>query len=335
MNNNEVLPNFTKPIFIQEQLEFSEIFVILSAIKYILLRENILTEVKNISENKLDDFYKHLNVLYKNLKKIKNNNILIHGFVDKYNDELRQIKNFLLNRKNTRSRSIHDKIFTKILKIDKYISLGITKVFEEFIKGITYFSDEIENKKRIPIYHRAASCGDSSENFKKRYLQCYKNNNGVLHKTLPEIMCELPISDEIVLETKRKHISKCYLERLIYDKIYTNSILHFPSGLNNVELEQNEGHIFQIKEREKNFNECFLGVKIEIEIMYEMQLPSYLMIKYIKDGNIEKVEEYFKMIFVDNFGIKQYADKTIMKITDKDGNSKMVGQFFDITKNNG
>ena len=40
-------------------------------------------------------------------------------------------------------------------------------------------------------------------------------------------------------------------------------------------------------------------------------------------------------IFVDNFGIKQYADKTIMKITDKDGNSKMVGQFFDITKNNG
>jgi len=316
MNKNEVLPNFSKSLFIPQQLEFDEIFEILSAIKYILLRENISIEVKNISENKLDDFYTHLNVLQKNLQKIKNNDILIHGFIDKYNNELRQIKNFLFNRKNTRSRSIHDKIFTRILKLDKYISLGITKVFEEFIKGITYFSDELENKKRIPIYHRAASCGNSSENFKKRYLQCYKDNS------------------EIVLETKRKHISKCYLERLIYDNIYKNSILHFPAGLNNVELEQNEGHIFQLKEREKNFNECFLGLKIEIQIFYEIQLPSYLMIKYIRDGNIEKIEEYFKMVFIDEFGIKQYADKTIMKLTDKDGNTKMVAQFFDITKNN-
>jgi hypothetical protein len=316
MNKNEVLPNFSKPLFIPQQLEFDEIFEILSAIKYILLRENISIEVKNISENKLDNFYIHLNILHKNLLQIKNNNMLIHGFIDKYNNELRQIKNFLLNRKNTRSRSIHDKIFTRILKLDKYISLGITKVFEEFIKGITYFSDELENKKRIPIYHRAASCGNSSENFKKRYLQCYKDNN------------------EIVLETKRKHISKCYLERLIYDNIYKNSILHFPSGLNNVELEQNEGHIFQLKEREKNFNECFLGLKIEIQIFYEIQLPSYLMIKYIRDGNIEKIEEYFKMVFIDEFGIKQYADKTIMKITNKDGNTKMVPQFFDISKNN-
>ena len=104
--------------------------------------------------------------------------------------------------------------------------------------------------------------------------------------------------------------------------------------MNNVELEQNKGHIFQIKEREKNFNECFLGLKIEIQIFYEIQLPSYLMIKYIRDGNIERMEEYFKMVFIDEFGIKQYADKTILKLTDKDGNTKMVAQFFDITKNN-
>jgi len=289
-------------------MDKNQIYNVLSNIKDILLKENFY-------ENKLNKFYFDINYLYKELNKIKNNNILKQGFIDKHIDELRKIKNFLLERKDTRSRSIHDKIFTSILKMDKYIPLGITQVFEDFVKGITYFSNEIENKKKIPIYHRAASCGNSSEDFKKKYLQCYKDNN------------------ELTLEIKRDHIFKCYLERLIYDKIYLNSILHFPSGLNN-ELRQNNGHIFQLKERAKNFNECFLGLNIEIEIFYELELPSYLIIKYIKDGNIEKIEEYSKIVYIDSFGVKRYSDKTILKIINKDGNSNNIGQFFDITKNN-
>jgi len=289
-------------------MDENQIYNVLSNIKDILLKENSY-------ENKLNKFYFDINNLYKELNKIKNNNILKQGFIDKHIDELIKIKNFLLERKDKRSRSIHDKIFTSILKMDKYIPLGITQVFEDFVKGITYFSNEIENKKKIPIYHRAASCGNSSEDFKKKYLQCYKDNN------------------ELTLEIKRDHIFKCYLERLIYDKIYLNSILHFPSGLNN-ELRQNNGHIFQLKERAKNFNECFLGLNIEIEIFYELELPSYLIIKYIKDGNIEKIEEYSKIVYIDSFGVKRYSDKTILKIINKDGNSNNIGQFFDITKNN-
>jgi hypothetical protein len=148
-------------------INVNEVYDILSNIKGILLKEPINKEIKDIENNKLNKFYIDLKNLHKKLLKIKNNNILIHGFIDKYNDELRKIKNFLLERKDVISRSIHDKIFTNILKIDKYISLGITKVFEDFIKGITYFSDEVENRKQIPIYHRAASCGNSSEDFKK------------------------------------------------------------------------------------------------------------------------------------------------------------------------
>jgi len=197
--------------------------------------------------------------------------------------------------------------------MDKYIPLGITQVFEDFIKGITYFSNEIENKKKIPIYHRAASCGNSSEDFKKKYLQCYKDNN------------------ELTLTIKREHIFKCYLERLIYDKIYLNSILHFPSGLNN-ELKQNNGHIFQLKERAKNFNQCFLGMNIDIEIFYELELPSYLIIKYIKNNIIEKIEEYSKIVYIDSFGVKRYSEKTILKIINEDGKPNNIAQFFDITK---
>lgn len=296
-------------------MDKNQIYDVLSNIKDILLKENSLIEVKDINENKLNKFYLDINNLYKELNKIKNNSILKQGFIDKHIDELRKIKNFLLERKDKRSRSIHDKIFTNILKIDKYIPLGITQVFEDFVKGITYFSNEIENKKKIPIYHRAASYGNSSEDFKKKYLQCYKDNN------------------ELTLKIKKDHIFKCYLERLIYDKIYLNSILHFPSGLNN-ELRQNNGHIFQLKERAKNFNECFLGLNIEIEIFYELELPSYLIIKYIKDGNIEKIEEYSKIVYIDSFGVKRYSDKTILKIIKEDGKPNNIGQFFDITKNN-
>ena len=291
-----------------------QIYNILSNVKNLLLHENITKQIKDIDEEKLDKFYIDINNLYQELKKIENNHILLQGFIDKHIDELRQIKHFLLERKDKKSRSAHDKIFTKILKIDKYIPLGITQVFEDFIKGITYFSDELENKKKIPIYHRSASCGNSSKDFKKKYLQCYEYDN------------------EFTLQTKKKHIHKCYLERLIYDKIYLNSILHFPTNLNN-ELKQNNGHIFQLEERAKNFNECFLGLKMEIEIFYELDLPSSLIIKYIKDGNIEKTEQYYKMIYIDSFGVKRYSEKTILRIIDSNGLAKNIGQFFDVTKN--
>lgn len=292
----------------------NEVYNILSNVKIILLKENTTKQIKELEEYKLDKFYIDINKLYNDLKKIKNNEILINGFIDKYIDELRQIKHFLLERKDIKSRTIHDKIFISILKMNKYIPLGITQVFEDFIKGITYFSDELESKKKIPIYHRAASCGNSSEDFKRKYLQCYKDNN------------------ELTLKIKREHIYKCYLERLIYDKIYLNSILHFPSGLNN-ELKQNNGHIFQLKERAKDFNECFLGLNIEIEIFYELGLPSCLIIKYIKNGTIEKIEEYYKIVYIDTFGVKRYAEKTILKTIDTNGYAKNSGQFFDITKN--
>ena len=291
-----------------------QIYNILSNVKSLLLHENITKQIKDIDEEKLDKFYIDINNLYQELKKIENNHILLQGFIDKHIDELRQIKHFLLERKDKKSRSAHDKIFIKILKIDKYIPLGITQVFEDFIKGITYFSDELENKKKIPIYHRSASCGNSSKDFKKKYLQCYEYDN------------------EFTLQTKKKHIHKCYLERLIYDKIYLNSILHFPTNLNN-ELKQNNGHIFQLEERAKNFNECFLGLKMEIEIFYELDLPSSLIIKYIKDCNIEKTEQYYKMIYIDSFGVKRYSEKTILRIIDSNGLAKNIGQFFDVTKN--
>ena len=75
----------------------------------------------------------------------------------------------------------------------------------------------------------------------------------------------------------------------------------------------------------------FLGLKIEIEIFYEVGLPSYLIIRYIKNSKIEKIEEYYKIVYIDSFGVKRYSDKTILKTIYKNGNTKNTEKFFDIT----
>ena len=158
-----------------------KVFIIYSKIKLILLSENPDINISNIDSAKLNDFYDKLNDFYKELKTIKNNRILIQGFIDKNYSEIREIKQFLLKIKTPLSRSIHDKIFKNIFKCDNYLPLGITLVFEDFIKGITYFKKEEEYSKKNPIYHRAASCGNSSEDFRKKYLECYGRNRELAH----------------------------------------------------------------------------------------------------------------------------------------------------------
>ena len=124
-----------------------DIFNVYSKIKLFLLKTDNFT-ILNINSNITEDIYKLLNILYNNIIKIKNNEILLQGIRDKHYDVLKYIKYFLIKLSTKNSRSYHDKIFINILKTDKHMPLGITIVFEDFIKGITYFEDEMENKKK-------------------------------------------------------------------------------------------------------------------------------------------------------------------------------------------
>jgi hypothetical protein len=289
MSNNNKLNNL-KNMF----------FTIYSEIKLILLQHSIN---ENINENLFTEVYNNLDIFYKELNKIKTNHILLQGFIDNNYGIIKEIKIFLINRKTKISRSLHDKIFTNILKLNSYIPLGITHVFEDFVKGITYFSNEIENKKKIPIYHRPASCGDSSEDFKKKYLQCYNTNE-------PE-----------EIKHKKEHIFKCYLERLIYDDMFRE--------LNNQELKQNNGHLFQLSERAKNFNTCFTGIYININIIYENNFPIILQIDYLKNNNVIKKELFLKSTYIDEYGNTRYYDDVFHKINE-DGKETINIQKFNI-----
>ena len=226
----------------------------------------------------------------------------MQGFIDNNYGEIKEVKLFLINRKTDKARSLHDEIFIKILKCNSYIPLGITHVFEDYIKGITYFSDELENKKKIPIYHRAASCGNSSEDFQKKYLQCYNTD----------------IPEEI--EKKKEHIFKCYLERLIYDDMFKN--------LTEQELKQNKGHIFQLSERAKNFNKCFNNIELNINIKYKNNFPIILDINYLKNNFLFKKEMFMKTTYIDDYGNTRYYEDVFHKIIEDGQEEKINVQQF-------
>lgn len=269
--------------------------------------------VSSIKNNELKTFYDKLVIFLEKLSFIKNNEILIQGFYDNKYNNLIKIKYFLIKLKNPKARSLHDKIFTKILKMEKHVPLGITRIFEEFLKGITYFSNETEYIKQIPIYHRAASCGDSSADFIKKYLQCYKTN--------------IPNN----IKQKKEHIYKCYLERLIYDRMFQHS---FMNNLNvhskhTTAIEQNKGHKFQLTERARNFNSCFTGIKINIKIEYKNNFPIILYIYfYDKNNNIFKTEMFKKILLYDFYGNGYYDENVFVTINDGDEIITDVQEFL-------
>jgi hypothetical protein len=287
---------------------FLEYITILKSVKKIQQSPQIQQtqyDFLSIHENDLKSFYIKMNIFLNKLKLIENNQILVQGFFDKNYDELTKIKFFLIKLQNKKSRSLHDIIFIKIFKMNNHVPLGITRIFEEFIKGITYFSNELEHIHKIPIYHRAASCGNSSKDFIKKYLRCYETN-------APEI-----------IEHKKNHIFKCYLERMIYDDMFIHSSMYYPTGngiITTTSIQQNKGHSFQLNERARNFNSCFLGIKMNIKIIYEDNFPTILYIYYRNQNDeIIKTEKFEKILYFDIYKNGCYTKNIFYTRYDENG----------------
>jgi hypothetical protein len=91
-------------------------------------------------------------------------------------------------------RSIHrspiDKLYGKLNLRYSYFKQVPTKIFNEFIKGITYFRDEAPADN--PRYHRLRSCGPKNKTIISRF--------------------ENP--------SDKYFVRKCYIERSIYNQIY-------------------------------------------------------------------------------------------------------------------
>lgn len=220
----------------------------------------------------------------------------IHTIADLYLHEILQTKHMMLAMLKNDSvkyqwmRSIHDR-FVKIFNIRGSVPSGITKLFEKLITGITYFYGETEPSAPFPVYHRFASCGHIGT---QTTLSCTKG----MPRTAKNIA--------------RSRVEKCYIERLIFDKLYTHEHLRFPERGNVDENEslQDKGHLHFLELVKKEFAQCFKGYTIEIELLWSLDVvpstPNGVIISRMKNNKVVSKETYTKSIVLGAFGNKDY-----------------------------
>lgn len=213
---------------------------------------------------------------------------------DMHRQELLKTKHILLTLIKQDSklfRSIHDR-FVNIIQLHEK-SLGITFMFEKFIKGITYFVNETDPDTPYPVYHRFASCGKIGT---QASLSCLKG--------MPRMARNIA----------RSRVEKCYIERLIYDKMYSHETLHFPErgNVNDDISLQNKEHIYYLDVIRKEYQQCFKGYEMNISITWSKDtipsIPEALTITSLKNGQVVSSETYKKTIQIGTFGEKSYEE---------------------------
>jgi hypothetical protein len=192
-------------------------------------------------------------------------------------------------------RSMYDKLFIKIINIKNLPDNNVTLIFKEFIKGITYFRYQSKGYIKDPVYHRLFSCGDGKNSFRNEFNRC--NKSLMNKKKLKEVS---------------KRIKTCFLERLVYDKLYLKNQFQPTFSWDYVKKTQDQGHTNWLNQTYNDFNTCFPDISIIIKLKFFNSLyPNYLMIIWRVKKQIIFIEEYIKFIGINSNGELYYKDKVI------------------------
>ena len=266
---------------------------------------DIVTEVRKKKHGMSENIEQYLKKFYTLLNKATQPELT--NLKITYNSELFDIKYNIENQ----FRSWHDKIFISILHIKK-LPQNTTHIFEEFIKGITYFYDEIDQTH--PIYHRLYSCGP--------YRDTHRLGN---------LICVETLSDE---EIKRRKplIERCYVERLIYDEIYKHESLHFPPS-GNVEPTQNDGHLFRLDLTRQDYESCFPGCSVEIQVEYKNEnYPMILTLKKTHRNGKQTVHRWSKNMKDSSIiGGPHYGNFVEYSVQSENGKKKLQTVSFNLS----
>jgi len=162
-------------------------------------------------------------------------------------------------------RKIYDNIFFTGLHISKPTTIFTvlpSQILSKLIKGITYFKGEYPE---WPVYHRLVSCGNAKIDYKTKF--------------------KILESDAIkIQDSKKAALKKCYIERLIYDKIYQNTL-----------FKQDIGHLLEVRKIEQLFQDYYPNERINIQIAYkELIIPTFLYIETTIDDKMYTIETYDK-----------------------------------------
>ncbi len=118
----------------------------------------------------------------------------------------------------------------------------VTRVFNAFVRGITYFEHEALAHRHQPVYHRHGSCAPRGHDNPR---------------------C-LPSNTTNTRRVKKASIEKCYIERCIYDWLWTKFV-----GT------QDEGHLRWFENTKLAYHTCFPDVDLTVRVQYdhETNLP--------------------------------------------------------------
>jgi hypothetical protein len=217
---------------------------------------------------------KTLNMFHKELTKSSEEGRSI--LKDLYYNDLLRLKLLL---KDPQLASFHDEIFINIIEIQKEFPRGLLVLFENLIKGITYFSYHVDISKFMPTYQKIYGCGVGDD------PNCRSGH--ICSKDLPR--------EEVI--RRKDIIERCYIERKIYDELYKKA-----------EDGQNSGHRHRLGLTREDFQSCFKDHDISVELKYEGSHPYEVKIKRTIKGKLLYEEVYTKAFEITSFGAKQYSE---------------------------
>ena len=193
--------------------------------------EKALKKIKNTAQF-IQDYYNILCTIQYNLYAIISDNRYTS-----HKDELLDYRNrIFLSKLNT-------------LKPEN-IMRKVTDIFNDFIKGITWFDNEKVFSAETPAYHRHGSCPERGNH----------NEN-----------CNDTSVDNLL---KAERLEKCYIERLIYNDLWEKIMM----------MPQNKEHLDWLENTKRAYLTCFKDTNLEIQIEYSNKkyieyIPETLHIK--------------------------------------------------------
>jgi hypothetical protein len=152
-----------------------------------------------------------------------------------YNNNLKKYQQF-----DNTIRSHHDRFFDALgIKRPgiKFVTLP-TDVCTSFLKGITYFDTDLPLEEQ-PFYHRPDSCGTKKLPAEAKFAALTTNAD--------------------IARKKKKTASKlCYIERLIYDAIFTN-----------IRKRQDLSHLDELRRTERIYQDYYRSESISVQLQYD------------------------------------------------------------------
>ena len=234
------------------------------------------------STNKIMRALRHLHTI---LDKSPMSNVI--AIVDVHRSEVLRARFALKEaaRDSPALRSLYDRVFEKQLGLVGQVPRAITLLFEDFVKGITYFSWQHDPGNPRPVYHRLEACGPGTDVFRKAHQRC---TAGVDRRDILRL---------------RKLVERCYVERLIYDALWRTQT---PEG------EQDSKHAHRLGLTRDDYRSCFPDRDVRAHVADGAEgVPCTLTLEFYHKDRLVAEETYEKTVSIAAYGARTY-DTTVL-----------------------